>query len=272
MSDWWTTLDIDAWSIVAVVATLLATWLLARLAAKGARRVVARVPSLEAPVGVLAARITGYAVWLVGVGVALTFLGASVQPILAIALIVAVVLALVLRGIADNFASGVVLQTRHPINVGDEIASGDVVGEVVELNGRSVVVRTVDGRTVHLPNSLVLQEPLTNHSAHGARRSEVQVRVTDASTGDAADLRARLAEATAAAPGVHHRETVAVLPVSRGGGREVLRVQFWHHPTHGAAVSAAVVDALADALAARGVDAVVTSDPPPPALAEPTGV
>ena len=83
------------------------------------------------------------------------------------------VLVLALRGIADNFAASVVLQARHPIALGDEIESGDFVGVVTELNGRSVVIRTVDGRTVHVPNGEILQERLVNNSTHGARRSEI---------------------------------------------------------------------------------------------------
>ena len=42
----------------------------------------------------------------------------------------------------------------------------------------------------------------------------------------------------------------------------VLHLQFWHHPLHGVAVRSAVVDAVADALAARSIDAVVTSEVP----------
>ncbi|MRG59106.1 mechanosensitive ion channel [Agromyces sp. CFH 90414] len=284
MTDWWGTLDIDGWSLFAAVAVLIATWIVARLARSGARRVVARVPNLSLPVQVGAVRITGYAVWLIGIGVALSFLGASVQPVLAVAVIVAVVLALMLRGVADNFAAGMVLQTRRPIDVGDLVTSGDFTGEVLEVNGRSVIVRTGDGRTVHLPNATVLQEPLVNHSAHGARRSEVQVRIADAAgsgldeasgddePGASGGIRSAIGEAAVAVPGVHHREAVHVLPVSRGGGREVYRVQFWHHPAHGVTVTGDVVDALAELLDRRGIAGAVTSEPPPPALAAATEV
>ncbi|MGI9821953.1 mechanosensitive ion channel family protein [Agromyces sp. Marseille-Q5079] len=270
MADWWASLDLDAWSITAIVVTMLATWLLAWLARKGVRRVVERVPALTEGVKVLAVRLTGYAIWLLGIGIALTFLGASIQPVLAIAVIVGVVLVLVLRGVADNFASGVVIQTRHPFALGDEIASGDVVGVVVESNARAVVLRTTDGRIVHVPNSTVLREPLFNNSVRGARRSEVEVRLTDTASADRAEVRATLASAATGAEGVHHREPITVLPVTIGPGRSVYRVQFWHHPLRGATVTAAVVDALGDALAVHGHVGVVTSDPPPPALAGPT--
>lgn len=274
MDEWWTTLEINGWSIAAVVATLITTWILAHFARKGVRAAVARVPNLTPTVRVLVESVVVYGIWLGGIGIALTFIGASVQPLLAIVLIVAVVLVLVLRGIADNFAAGVVLQTRRPLGVGDEIESGDYTGTVREINGRSVVIGTADGRTVHVPNAQILSDPLVNHSEHGSRRSEVEVR-TGGRHGDAsaeASFREAVADAVSAAPGVHRRESVRVLPITLGAGRAVYRVQFWHHPLHGVAVRAAVVDAVADALAGRDVDAVVTSTPPPAPLAAPTEI
>jgi small-conductance mechanosensitive channel len=271
MPDWVQSLDIDGWAVLWAVLTLLATWIVARLARTGITRLVDRVPGLSDGIKVLAVRLGGYGIWLIGIGVALTFLGASIQPVLAVAFILAVVAVLVLRGISDNFASGVVLQARHPIDVGDEITSGGTTGIVIELNSRSVVLQTTDGRIVHIPNSTVLGGALTNNSRHGSRRSEVQVRV-DASALAHAELRELVQGATEAAAGVHHRERVIVRSVLRAPDRCVLLVQFWHHPLHTVAVRAAVVDALAEALEAKGAAAVVTSEPPPPPLASPTGI
>ncbi|MFF2272770.1 mechanosensitive ion channel family protein [Agromyces sp. NPDC058136] len=264
MGEVWASLELNGWSIAGIVATLLVTWLLASIARKGVRAALQRVPNLGVGVRRLADRIVVYGIWLLGIGISLTFLGASVQPVLAIALIVGVVLVLVLRGIADNFAASVVLQTRHPVAIGDEIESGGFVGTVTELNGRAVVILTVDGRIVHVPNTQVLGEPLVNNSAHGARRSEVEVRVeVGGATVDGADeVRALVVEAMNGAEGVHRRETVQLRPITLAADRAVYRVRFWHHPLHGIAVTDAVVDAVSSALAARGITAVVTSDLP----------
>lgn len=284
MADWWSTLEINGWSIAGIVITLVVSWILARLARKGVRAAVSRVPNLDDGVRLLAERIASYAIWLVGIGIALSFLGASVQPVLAIALVVAVVAVFVLRGIADNFAASVVLQTRHPVAVGDELEVGDLVGVVTELNGRSVIVRSYDGRTVHVPNAKLLSQAFSNNSEHGARRSEIEVRVAVPSGGaradasgdpaavGAADPRELIADAVHGVHGVHHRENVQLRPITLGAERAVYRVRFWHHPTNGVAVTGAVVDAVASALAAAGIDAVVTSQLPQPPLTPPMGL
>jgi len=265
MAEWVASLDIDGWSLLFAALALVAGWILSRLARRGVTTLLVRLPSLGEGVKTAIVRVVVYAIILLGVGVALGFLGASVQPLLAIALIVAVVLVLVLRGIADNFAAGVVLQTRRPIEVGDVLTSDDIEGEVVELNGRAVVVKTFDGRIVHLPNGAVLQQPLVNESAHGARRSEVEVRVGAAADG----MPEAITEAVRAVEGVHQRERVDVLSRSRSPERQIYRVRFWHHPKHGTTVSSAVVDSLAEALAGRGIPATVTSDPPAAPLTPP---
>ncbi|MFB9308191.1 small-conductance mechanosensitive channel [Agromyces hippuratus] len=261
MADWVASLDIDGWSLGLALLTALATWLLAVFARKGTRKLLAKVPALTPALQTLIVRVVNYAIILLGVGIALSFFGASIQPLIAVAIIVGVVLVLVLRGIADNFAAGVVLQTRRPISIGDEIESDGTVGIVQELNGRSVVVRTVDGQTVHLPNSSVLQNPLVNNSAHGARRSTVEVRV--ATGGPSVDeVGTVVVDAATAATGVHRHEPLILRTIARTPERTVLHVQFWHHPLHGVAVRSAVVDAVADALASHSFDAVVTSDVP----------
>jgi len=71
-----------------------------------------------------------YFVLVLGIGIAISILGAPIQPVLAAAIIVAVVIVLALRGVADNFAAGVVLQSRKPIRVGDFVASLRALVEV----------------------------------------------------------------------------------------------------------------------------------------------
>ena len=266
MADWVASLDIDGWSLGLALLTAIATWVIAVLARKGTRKLLAKVPALTPALQTLIVRVVNYAIILLGVGIALSFFGASIQPLIAVAIIIAVVLVLVLRGIADNFAAGVVLQTRRPISIGDEIESDGTVGIVQELNGRSVVVRTVDGQTVHLPNATVLANPLVNNTAHGARRSTVEVRVaSDEPANDRPaidEVGAVVIDAATVATGVHRHEPLVVQTIARTPTRTVLHLQFWHHPMHGVAVRSAVVDAVADALASRSLVAVVTSDVP----------
>ncbi len=191
---------------------------------------------------------------------ALSILGAPIQPLLTAAIIIGVVLALAMRGLADNFGSGIILQTRAPIKVGDEIESQSHTGFVIGLGARSVVIRTVDGRTVHLPNSAVLREPLINNSVFGRRRSEIEVRCAPSST--FADQLTVLQEAAATAPGVLTEPPPEATVHTVEPGRLTVRVRFWHDPLDRAAVVADVTRTVGEHLRAQQVAATVVSFPP----------
>lgn len=264
---------LSAWQIVLAVLSVLIGWLLSRFARKGVLKLAARTPGISDSVSQLAARFTQYALLLVGVGVGLAFLGANVQPLLAMTAIAVVVLILVLRGVADNFAAGVLIQSRQSVKIGEEIGidgpDGEIRGIVQELNGRSVILTTVDGRTVHVPNAALLTGVLVNDSRHGARRSAVQIRVARSEGVGLDEVVDVVTRAANDVDGVHAREHPDVAFASISPSRWTLTLQIWHHPLHGSTVLSATVRGVAEALEAAGVDAVVTPQQGPPPLIAP---
>ena len=264
--------DIDWWQLLIAVLVAVTTLIVSRFARKGTLALMRRAPGVTEPVATFVSRFVGYAVLLLGLGIALAILGANIQPLLAIVIVLAVVAVLVLRGVADNFAAGVLLQARQTVKVGDEIVvdapDGAVTGTITELNARSVLLLTVDGRTVHVPNARLLADPLVNDSSHGARRSEVQVRVRR-DTAALDDVIAVLTDAAATAEGVHRRETVRALVTGVSASRLTVRLQYWHHPLHGAVTTSAVVVAVSGALVSAGWGGTVTSLPGAPPLVPP---
>lgn len=264
--------SVDWWNLLLALCAVTAALIFARLARKGVRALMRKASGITETVATIASRFVGYTILLLGFGIGLALLGANIQPLLAIVLVLAVVVVLVLRGVADNFAAGVLLQTRQAVKLGDEIVfdgvDGALSGVVTEMNARSVVVLTVDGRVVHVPNARLLSDPLINDSAHGARRGEVQVRVELHDVG-VHDVLPVLEAAARSTEGVHHREPVHAFAASVSGERVVVQLQFWHHPLHQAAVTSAVVLAVSDAVRDRGWHATVTSVPGVPPLVPP---
>lgn len=254
--------DLDGWDVVLAVLTLLATWLATRYARRAALAATARIKGLHPQVRDAVVRAVHYLVLLAGIGVALGFLGAQTQPILTVVVVVGIVLVLTVRGLADNFGAGIVLQTRMPVVVGDEMAFGSWVGTVKELNNRTVILETYDGVRVHVPNSLVISEPLVNGSTPGARRSEVEVRLADLRD----DETDGVLLAVSAVAGVLPAPPPDVLYVAADPARTTLRLRFWHAPTEGTAVSSAIVAALGATLRPRAAAWAV--DAPPPADVE----
>lgn len=61
-----------------------------------------------------------------------------------------------------NFISGIIVLFERKIRVGDVVDIGGTAGTVVEINTRSSVVRGPDGRESLVPNSVFLENTITN--------------------------------------------------------------------------------------------------------------
>ena len=258
--------SVSGWDIVLAVVVLIATWLACRFTGKWVGIGLARIGGMSDGVRRNLVRIAKYLVLFLGIGIALTFLGAQLQPVLTMVVIVAVVVVLALRGIADNFGAGLILQTRKPFDVGDEIQSQGYTGIVLDINGRSVEVDTYDGRRVHLPNSEVLNEPLLNNTIHGARRSEVQVRCAPPADLELRECVQTIVSTAGTAAGVLSSPAPDGLLVSADVHRLTIIIRFWHPPLVGVQVTSDVVAAIGQALRDRRWEAVVTSQRPDPPL------
>lgn len=253
------------WAALFALLSVLAGWVASRFAKKGVTGFLARVPNVSPEAVRFAGRFVQYTLLLLGIGIGLAFLGANVQPLLAVVLVVLVVVVLVLRGVADNFAASVIIQSRKQILVGEEITvegpdGKALTGTIVEFNSRTVVFETIDGRTAHVPNSMLLAETFTNNSRRGARRSEVQVRVGRLGA-SVEDVVRAVTDAAASVDGIHDPGTVTMVVVAVSPERLIGRVQYWHAPQEGVGVTSRVVRVLSGLLAERGWEGTVTSDP-----------
>ena len=261
---------VEWWQVLIAVVVIIAGWILSRLARTGTIRLLRLAPSVSEIVSTFIGRLVSYSVVLFSAAIALTVLGVNMQPLLVLAVVLAVVAVLVLRGVADNFAAGVVIQASKPIEVGHEIQvegpdGRPITGVVTDLNSRTVVLETYDGRTVHIPNAKMVQDPIVNHSSRGLRRSEVQVRAAREGAG-VDEMLALLTEAAASVPGISEVEQSRAIAVSISPERLTARVLFWHAPADALSATAGVVEAVAAALREAGVESTVTSEPGLPPL------
>ena len=83
-----------------------------------------------------------------------------------------------LQNIVNNFVSGLILQFERPINVGDFLDVGNVVGTVSRIGVRSSTLLTPQGAEVIIPNATFISGQVTNWTLHSTcRRVDIPVRV-----------------------------------------------------------------------------------------------
>lgn len=155
-----------------VVASILLAVIVNRVARKVGERTIG--PGFAS---LLIARTIGYVIVLVGFIYALGGLGVRIGPLLGALGIGGLVLALALQGVVENFFGALILQSRRPFTVGDTVELGDHIGVVKDIDSRTVVMRSLDGTWVRIPNAHVLKDPIVTMTTEPLRRSRLTVGV-----------------------------------------------------------------------------------------------
>jgi small-conductance mechanosensitive channel len=84
-----------------------------------------------------------------------------------------------LQNVVNNFVSGLILLFERPIQIGDTIELGPLLGRVMHIGMRSISVRTVQGAEVIVPNSNLINAQLINWTRSDTnRRVDLPVSVT----------------------------------------------------------------------------------------------
>lgn len=183
----------------------------------------------EGLVADLVGRLLAYVLVAVGLVYSLSVLGVRVGPLLGALGIAGVAVAFALKDILENFVAGVMLQVRRPFDKGDQIITGDTQGTVREVNARSVVIETPSGERVIVPSSSLINQPITNLTAHPLRRTCLEVGVGyDA---DLDEARSVILDALQAVDGVAAEPAAQALVYEFGDSSINLAVRFWHRPS-----------------------------------------
>ncbi|NJL02524.1 MAG: mechanosensitive ion channel [Spirulinaceae cyanobacterium RM2_2_10] len=122
------------------------------------------------------ALIVNYILLFIGTIVVLQLWGLNLSSLTVFASVLGVGISLGLQGVAKEFISGVVLIFERPIQVGDFVDVGGLVGTVERISVRSTEIRTLDQISIILPNSRFLESEVINWS-HGNPTSRLQLPV-----------------------------------------------------------------------------------------------
>lgn len=109
-------------------------------------------------------RVSQYVIGVIGVLIAVTFVGIELGGLAVIAGLMSVGLGFGLQNIVSNFVSGIILLFERPIQIGDRIQVGDIIGDVMDVKIRSTVVKTMDNVSILVPNSEFVSSTVTNWS------------------------------------------------------------------------------------------------------------
>lgn len=147
--------------------------------------------------------LTQYVLTGLGVVVILQVLGVDIGALLIVGSALGLGIGFGLQNIVSNFISGIILLLDRPIEAGDFIKVGELVGSVEKIGTRSTELRTHDEVTIIVPNSHFLEKEVVNWS-HSSPVSRLHLPVDVAYGCDVDRVQTALIESVS-----HHPEVLA---------------------------------------------------------------
>ena len=193
---------------------------------------------------------------IIGVGffVALAVAGISLDRFALVAGALGVGIGFGLQSIVNNFVSGLILIFERPVQVGDTVEVGTLLGKVQRIGVRSSTVRTFDGAEVIVPNANLIANEVINWTLSDQNR-RIEVAVGVAYGTDPQRVLDILREVTTGHPEV--LESPAPVALFRGFGDSSLdfTLRFWAiRYEEGLQIASDITVAINNALKEAGIE------------------
>ena len=119
--------------------------------------------------------VTSKLCWTVLIVVVLEKVGVNVGPIIAGLGVTGFILGFAFQESLGNLASGLMIAINQPFKIGDYVIVAGLEGTVLTVDMMAVVLATADNKKVVIPNKSAWGAPITNFSALGRRRVDIQI-------------------------------------------------------------------------------------------------
>jgi len=151
-------------TIIYLALIILVFFIVSKLLGRFLRRKILSRFDLEDGFRYTLIRLLHYSMLTLGILFGLNMVGIELTSLAVTFGLIGVGIAFGLQNITSNFVSGIILLFERPISVGDYIEVDKTSGQVQAINFRSTTVITLDNITLIVPNSLFVENTITNWS------------------------------------------------------------------------------------------------------------
>jgi small conductance mechanosensitive channel len=239
--------------LLTALAILFFFWLFFRLTRRSARAVLARAGFHEALIRLLVDSLYRFTLLVFGLVMAASQVGINVGAALAGIGVAGIAIGFAAQDSLANTLAGFMIFWDKPFLVDDFISVGDQYGQVREITMRSTRIRTPQNTYVVIPNKVIIDEVLVNHSKHGGVRLDVEIGI--AYKEQIPQAREVLLAAARALPVVAAHPEPEIVVVGLGSSSVDLEVRVWlDEAGEEKATEVAVREAAKLALDAAGIE------------------
>ena len=197
--------------------------------------------------------LTRYGLVLVGFFLALGTLGFDLTRLTVLVSAFGLGIGFGLQQIVNNFVSGLILLFERPVQVGDSVQLGDMLGQVMRIGIRSSTIRTLLGAEVIVPNSSMLEEKVTNWTLSDRKR-RIDLSLGVAYGTDAARMVKLLAEVAGENPDVASEPAPEAFFVGFGESSLDFQLRVWTDDPRWSRLRSELGIALQQALRDAGIE------------------
>jgi len=152
---------------------VLVSWILAVLISKAFKKAIVRIEGASELLKDFLVNIIRKIIFIVGLVVALSFLGINIGPLLAAIGAAGFIVGFALQGTLSNFAAGIMILIYRPFDVGDLVDIADTSGTVDAMTIVSTTLKTIDNQIVVLPNNMIWGDKIINITGSDIRRVDM---------------------------------------------------------------------------------------------------
>lgn len=210
-------------SIIRGLAVLVVALILARLVKRWTIR-AANKGRLNPHVVTLLANLARVGVITVGVVTALPAFGVDWPGLLTVLGAAGLALSLSMQDLLKNVVAGIYILVEQPFRIGDRISVKDVTGVVRGIELRTTILTTEENLQVVVPNSMVLNEIVTNRSVSDLQRQIIHIRTPRASLSEMSE---QISEALKEHPDIAATPSPVIALERVVDGIARLKVEFW---------------------------------------------
>jgi small-conductance mechanosensitive channel len=172
------TIAVSLGDVLAFAATVVGALALSRLLRTILEDdVLPRLPSARG-VPLAITSTVHYVVLFLGFLLAISAAGVDLNRVSLLAGVLGVGIGFGLQNVVNNFVSGLILLYERPVQIGDMVEVGGLLGEVKRIGIRSSTIRTFQGAEVIVPNGNLISDQVVNWTfSDRRRRMDVKVGV-----------------------------------------------------------------------------------------------
>ena len=161
--------------LIAAIVILVIGWLVIKLIVNTVGKAVEKGGKQKTLFGNFVRNVTGKICWAILLVVVLGKLGVDIAPIIAGLGVTGFILGFAFQESLGNLASGLMIAINEPFKIGDYVIVAGLEGTVIKMDMMAATLATADNKKVVIPNKSAWGSPITNFSALGRRRVDIQI-------------------------------------------------------------------------------------------------